>query len=257
MNCRDFREIADTYLSDELLVETNHEVFRHLENCPNCRTELDSRRQVRTQLRSAIINDTESTVNPIFANKLRANLREQSNTKSWFDVSILAPVLATLLIAVTLGFAYVYNQNNSDNIIAQTYLHNLALQALNRHEDCGLYHLEEWKETATKNSSEKTSFVKSLATNNTKILEAHDCEFNGKIYTHYILQNGEKIISVLKTETESKFAANSNEVKIIASEKQHGYQVASFQNKKDAIFVVSNMTESENLSLARKLSDSI
>ena len=33
MRCEDFREIADSFLSDELLVETNHEVVRHLEDC--------------------------------------------------------------------------------------------------------------------------------------------------------------------------------------------------------------------------------
>ncbi|NJM54427.1 MAG: hypothetical protein HC846_14250 [Blastocatellia bacterium] len=54
MNCRDFREIADSYLSDELAVETNHEVFQHLENCAKCRQELSSRREVREKLRFSL-----------------------------------------------------------------------------------------------------------------------------------------------------------------------------------------------------------
>src|SRR5262245_24724224 len=53
MECRRFRDIADSYLSEELLVETNHEVLRHLESCPTCRAELAARRQVRRVLRSA------------------------------------------------------------------------------------------------------------------------------------------------------------------------------------------------------------
>jgi hypothetical protein len=256
MNCREFREIADTYLSDELLVETNHEVFRHLENCPDCRAELSTRRDIRTRLRSAVKNDDKSIINPIFANKLRANLREEATPKSWFDWRIFAPVLASLLIAISLSFVYIYNQKNDDNF-AQSYLHKIALLALNRHEDCGLNHLKEWQANADKISSEKTTFVKSLIDNKTKILEAHDCEFEGKIYTHYILQNGEKIISVVKTETENEFDTNKDGIDAIMSETQHGFQVASFQDNSSRIFVVSDLSEAENLSLARKLSDSI
>ena len=40
MNCRDVREVADSFLCEELLTETNHEILRHLDTCPSCRTEL-------------------------------------------------------------------------------------------------------------------------------------------------------------------------------------------------------------------------
>jgi hypothetical protein len=59
MECRRFRDIADSYLSEELLVETNHEVLRHLESCPTCRAELAARRQVRRVLRSAFARSEE------------------------------------------------------------------------------------------------------------------------------------------------------------------------------------------------------
>ncbi len=46
--------MMDSYLGDELLVETNHEVLRHLENCPACRNELAARRGLLAQMRSAV-----------------------------------------------------------------------------------------------------------------------------------------------------------------------------------------------------------
>jgi hypothetical protein len=256
MNCREFREIADTYLSDELLVETNHEVLHHLENCSGCRAELSTRRDIRTRLRSAIKNDDESFINPIFANKLKANLREQNTSNSWFDWRIFAPLMASLLIAISLSFAYIYNLDSENNFV-QTSLHKTALQALNRHEDCGLNHVKKWKANTDKISPEKTTFVNSLTDDKTKILEAHDCEFERKIYKHYILQNGEKIISVVKTETKTEFDTNKDGVDAIITETQHGFQVASFQDNSSRIFVVSDLSEAENLNLARKLSDSI
>ena len=53
MNCRDVREIADSFLCEELLTETNHEILRHLDTCPSCRTEIDARRRLRGALRDA------------------------------------------------------------------------------------------------------------------------------------------------------------------------------------------------------------
>src|SRR5260221_10639033 len=53
MQCRELRDIADSYLAEELLVETNHEVLRHLEGCPACREEVSARRQLRMGLKHA------------------------------------------------------------------------------------------------------------------------------------------------------------------------------------------------------------
>jgi len=51
MTCRDVRELADSFLAEELLTETNHEILRHLETCPVCRADLAVRRELRDGLR--------------------------------------------------------------------------------------------------------------------------------------------------------------------------------------------------------------
>jgi hypothetical protein len=77
MECRRFRDIADSYLSEELLVETNHEVLRHLESCPTCRTELAARRQVRRVLRSALANSQELKPSSDFRDRVQQYARAQ------------------------------------------------------------------------------------------------------------------------------------------------------------------------------------
>jgi anti-sigma factor RsiW len=52
--CGKVRGYLDSYLSNELLVETNHEVLRHLESCPQCAAELSTRARVRTGLQAAV-----------------------------------------------------------------------------------------------------------------------------------------------------------------------------------------------------------
>jgi anti-sigma factor (TIGR02949 family) len=52
--CERTRRQLDTYISNELLVETTSEVLNHLETCESCTRELDSRMRVREALRRAV-----------------------------------------------------------------------------------------------------------------------------------------------------------------------------------------------------------
>lgn len=85
MNCQQFRQIMDSYIGDELLVETNHDVLHHLENCPACREELSTRRYLRTKLRSAIRNSADARINPVFARRLEANLRQTALRPTFWE----------------------------------------------------------------------------------------------------------------------------------------------------------------------------
>src|SRR4029450_6326549 len=75
MNCRDVREVADSFLCEELLTETNHEILRHLDTCPSCRAELDARRRLRGALRAAFDRAPDLQPAAGFADRLREQLR--------------------------------------------------------------------------------------------------------------------------------------------------------------------------------------
>jgi anti-sigma factor RsiW len=67
MQCREVCDLLDSFLGQELMVETNHELMRHLETCPDCRGELEARRQLRTVLRRAFTNTDALHPRPNFA----------------------------------------------------------------------------------------------------------------------------------------------------------------------------------------------
>lgn len=252
MNCRDFREIADSYLSDELAVETNHEIFQHLESCAICRQELAARREIREKLRLSLQRSDEFKLNPTFAEKLKTTLQEEAfHRHSWFNWKILTPAVAGLLIVAGLTFGLLY-RSNQPNLLA-----DLSKKAISRHEDCGLKNIKQWEKFNGKAPVEKISFVKSLENSETRILSAHDCEFEGKSFTHYILMYHGKLISVLKIPSENIASTNPTAEAPIICNKEHGLQMASFKVKEDFVFVISDMTETENLSLARTLSDNL
>lgn len=78
MQCREFRDIADSYLSNELMVETNHGIISHLEQCAECRQELKARRELRSKLREAFIKSPNNQLRPEFAARLSAQLHDYS-----------------------------------------------------------------------------------------------------------------------------------------------------------------------------------
>ena len=67
-NCRAW--LTTILQHEELLTETNHEILRHLDSCPSCRTEIEARRRLRGALRTAFNRDPELQPAGEFADRL-------------------------------------------------------------------------------------------------------------------------------------------------------------------------------------------
>ncbi len=273
MQCKEFREISEAYLSDELLVETNIQVFRHLEHCPKCREEFAAKRELRQKICSAIKNADDFQIDPVFVNHLSANLKKTALYKStgrnfWFAPNFLIPVMSSLLIAVTLGFAvFNWSSQNGGQPLADDFLTKgltqISIQAVVSHKHCALEKLKKWEEISKQDFIQKAVYTEQIAkplqtnfSKNIEMLHAHDCIFNGKRFTHIILRKGSNIVSVFLDKSDAMPETDNSTTAKIICEKENGLQVASFQKNKGAIFVISDMSETENLSAARALSNS-
>lgn len=272
MECREFREVSESYLSDELLVETNIKVFRHLENCPKCRIEFAAKRELRHKMRNAVAQKEKFQVDTVFANRLRLQLKETALQKSgwekfWFAPKFMIPTMASLLIIATLGLVMFnrINQNSemalSQNAVTKA-LTKISLIAVGNHQDCALEKLEKWEAMSKLDYTEKAVYIEKVVkplqagfSENVELLHTHDCEFEGKEFKHVILRKGTHIVSVFvdKSDVLPEF---SNSPTTILSNRENGVQVASFENNQKAIFVISDLSETENLSIARTLSAS-
>ncbi len=117
--------MMDSYLGDELLVETNHEVLHHLENCGACRDELAARREVLTRMRSAARRAPDAQLNQEFAVNLRNALRETAlRPSAWENLKsevfarssvFAATAAACLLFAVMFGAVWIYRSSPTEN----------------------------------------------------------------------------------------------------------------------------------------------
>lgn len=298
MNCRDFREIADSYLSNELLIETNHEVLRHLENCAECRRELAARRNLRERLREAVKNAPQSQINMAFASRLTNDLREKSLARQgrwnfagfWSANPVFAGILAALILFVAVGLVWKFGQteeaqeakgvNPTPTIDANTKREgNSSLQiqrasfvemekdAVRDHKDCALIFclpekpisLEEAaKIYGTFNKDLDKAVFEPLRENlgdEVKFLEAHSCVINGRRFAHIVVKYKERKVSILIAKREREADIENGDA--ISCQSIENFRVSCFQTDKFGVFVVSDLEETENLKIARLISESV
>ncbi len=138
MSCQEFKEIFDSYLGDELLIETNHDVLRHLEKCASCRSELADRRELRARVRSAVKNSADVQINPVFAARLKSNLRETALRPTFWEKiksgnasanRLLAGAAMCVLLIIFAGFFWL-NRSNAPTLTADSNLPQNTITAV-------------------------------------------------------------------------------------------------------------------------------
>lgn len=78
MECREVRQLAEAFVSEQLLVETTRAIVAHLEQCPTCRAEVEGLRRLRASTRSAFNAAAELQVRPEFVARLSSQLQATS-----------------------------------------------------------------------------------------------------------------------------------------------------------------------------------
>lgn len=201
MQCRDVRELADSFLTEQLLVETNHEVVRHLETCPDCRAEIAARRTMRAKLRSALAGADELRPRPEFAAELAAKLRpaqagvsRRSLLQSWW-------ALAAGVVAAAGGGLLVRDARSRSRLAG------LAREAAGDHQDCAVkFALAERPISLDEAGRRYGAPYAALATfrlpdldGPVELLARHACVYNSRRFGHVVLRYEGAVASLLVT----------------------------------------------------------
>ncbi|MCW5960633.1 MAG: zf-HC2 domain-containing protein [Pyrinomonadaceae bacterium] len=269
MKCQDFRELIDSYLCDELLTETNHEVLRHIEHCRDCRNVTEERRGFRSRMRGAVLNSGEYTICDRFRADLHARLRAAAvpaqSSKSFFLFRGFIPALAAaavLLFAVVFGFWVVDRSENgvpSASIDNKVYPQRIQQIALGDHKNCAVkYDLKEAPveiDLATPQFAHLKQTVlvplkEKFGTCN--FVESHICKYEGQEFTHLVFDYDQKTMSVLMIDLENYGALKPNQIATLSDQ---GYQVAHFDIENKAVFVISDLPPQKNSLAAEVLEE--
>ena len=255
MTCREARDLADPFLSDQLLVETTHEIVRHLETCPACRDEIGARRRLRSQLQVAIAGAMQLAPRPEFVDGLTARLRaaapaswpQRITRRAWMESWWAA---AAALAALLGGGVF------ARDAIRRSRLATLAASAAGDHQNCAItFNLAERPiplEEAARRYDPAFASLQTLALPDglagATVLDRHSCVFGGRRFAHVVFRYEERIVSLLVTNGEGV----SGETPSIVSN-DSGLHVAWFDAGRHAVFVVSDLSVADTLRVAETL----
>ncbi len=241
MDCRNFKELLDSYFCGELAVETNHAILRHAEHCGECRDEMAARRALRESLRRACSRErmSDQTVE-----RLRARLREEAGLRErekgsmsatirrgWlarlFETRFLMPVAVTAALALFIAGAWsLYSLQQwggekiddqqavsgiSERVEAPELSDALIGESVGDHVNCASHFINaagpaEMPDSVRNYDSACVGLDKIAAAGAEGLLlrSAHVCGYGERKFAHLVYTRGERLISLLVTKRDGR-----------------------------------------------------
>lgn len=289
MDCRNFKDLLDSYLCEELAVETNHRMLSHAEHCPPCRSEMASRRNLRESLRRACSKDRMSEA---ACERLRLRLQSEAASDSFqnavgssgwrkrlanfFNFRFLIPATAlALLVFGAVGFLiYLKNQGTQVNVAGLTNPASdfpqlsdaLMIQAADDHRKCSPHFIPsvgpmEMPESVKE--VDKAYFglekIAALGAKDLQLHSAHLCRSGGRRFAHLVYTRDKTTISLLVTgrdelalEAEANSRIDADHAEMQEAIKKE-FSLGAYQSARHVVVVVSDLPKTENEKLARTL----
>jgi anti-sigma factor (TIGR02949 family) len=264
--CERTRRHLDAYLSNELMVETNLEVLKHLEGCNDCSAALESRMRVRNALRKAV----EQEIVPVgLRGRIQARLRggeaRRGEVPFWNRWAMVA-AMASLVCVAGGGVYRAWIQRHSSGLTQLTAA--ILKIGLGDHIHCAIdsqfskqhYTREEMSSKLGPEYSGLVLLAKDKVPPEYDVVVAHQCTFNGRRFVHLILKNQETVISLAITKKEGEsFPRDELQAALKVSgvplykTRAQSMEVAGFETRDYLGFVVSDLGESQNLQIASSL----
>lgn len=260
MNCRDFRDVVDSFLSDELLTETNHEILQHLGACPSCREDISVRRRLRDSLRAAFDRAPDLQPRADFAPQLRDQMRAaaaaHARRESRFPRGWLM-LAASVMLAAGMAATVLMTQLRAP-------VDALARDAIGDHWNCALKNRKARTPVPLEEAAERFDSVyrvllaaprDEIATPHglARVVDRHSCAFGSRRFGHVILQYREHVVSLLVTADDARPGG------VMISPHLHqttvnGLSVASVRGAHHAILLVSDIEGRELTQLSTTVS---
>jgi len=265
MECRDVREMADSFLGEELLTETNHEILRHLETCPACRADIAGRRALREGMQRAFHRAPDLGPNPEFIARLRTTLQDTAHQgaarrgarfQGWWALA------ATVLLAVAIGVAY----RGRDWITGTS---ALARVAVGDHRYCALQFRLAEKPISLKEAAERYGAAYRVlerlppddvmtAIGPAHVLERHACVYEGRRFAHVVFTYRGERVSLLVTAVDGDVppALPGGTLPHLTSPSRiDGISVVSFRASHQMVFLTGDVVQNDLLKLAEAVGE--
>jgi anti-sigma factor RsiW len=234
--CQHVRELMDSYLSEELSVETNHLVLRHLATCEACAAEVRRRQRLRTLLvRSLEVQVDADAMTQRIAHAVDREQRSRGRVASWWGVAaaLIVGVAATYWFSRPVDAA-AYDDSAGNHVACAIQYPAAAVYDPAR---------------AARNlvpPFERIAEAIGLTHGAYHVIDAHMCPYNGRDYAHVVLRGGDQTLSLFVepvvrgslpgTPTKTRLAGDELDV---LSTSRLGYRISATSTGAHRLFLVS------------------
>ena len=267
-DCQSIRELLDSYLDNELLVETNQSVVDHLRFCRDCAAEVERRTDFRRLLKVALADDDERDSENFNRKRIQIALDRERRPRITAKIR-WAALAACLILTLALGFAY-WRIRNASKPATSSAVNTPASQptvliaavdreAVENHQVCALSYPSTWTFDPQRVARDLTPrfapLVNAVGRNHAsyELVEGHICSYQQKQYAHLIFRGNGHTVSVFIEPDDRAGNPKSSRPPEIDQASYQAYQVARVDTQKHHIFVVSDLPTRENLDLANQL----
>jgi hypothetical protein len=253
MQCKDARELLDSFVAEELLVETNHELLRHLSGCADCQADLAGRARIRSGLKQAFARAGDLQIRPEFVDRMAAELRTTALTgrRGWQTGWLMAAASIVLVVAASV---YFLRRPTAD----------IAASAAGDHQNCAVkFALSErpisLEEAATRFDSAyarlRTAPPDQVQTGagTLHVADRHSCVFQNRRFGHVVFLLDQHLVSVLMTRDDS---AGNDAQQLSWLPPVKGLSMASFTTPGHVVYIVSDLPDPAFRQVAQSLVES-
>ena len=278
--CEQTRKYLDSYISNELLVETTHDLLRHLESCPACTAEADARSQLRSRIRAAV---QSQSVPPELQARVRERIREDESRgrfgARWSRWAMAAAASLTVATGVWMAYPGDRMPALADRPAQSAYIQKVSSRlaavlkvGLADHIHCTIFRKDPKSpapSVARMESELGPSFqgllpvVRTVVPEGYRIVMAHQCGYQGRKYVHFTLEKNGELISLViarkdNGETMDGLPVSTETANIPIFQSAAGrYQVAGFEAGNFLAYIVSDLKGRSNLQIASTLAPSV
>jgi anti-sigma factor RsiW len=259
MQCRDARELLDSFIGEELLVETNHELLRHLATCPDCSTELEGRRRIRSGVKQAFVRSADLQVRPEFAEQLKTRLRasaQPTSRRAWQGRWLA--IAASLLVVVVGAGTYLLRARVSE----------VTRLAAGDHQNCAVRFALQEKPISLKEASERydAAYAQLVTTppdtvrtaaGMLRIADRHSCVFGGRRFGHVVFKLNDHLVSVLMTQDDTTGPSTEDARRLAWLPRTNGLAMASLHTTSHVVYVVSDLQDADFRVVAQALAQPV
>ena len=273
--CKRVRSYLDSYLSNELMVETNLEVLKHLESCADCSQVLDDRARIKSQLKRAVLNVQAPAA---LQERIRSDIRRPRSLNFNLTQSWILAAAAAIVLAVGVGIFFRPGGESRGSkakplsVIAEVAPNDAAGQILKvgfeDHVFCAIDHGMANKRFSSEEMSEKlgpkydglVELAKEKMPHGFEIVVGHRCHYKNREFIHVIARRQGEVVSLILTPKNGETfpAGGVSAVMNAAGVPVHeaswsDIQVAGLETSNYLVFLISNETRKENEQIASSL----